>query len=108
MTNDFKKRLEPLRQTHEALLVKPNAESELSNGVITRYKNAVLTAMHTPLQWRYDFNPATNPFLMERFGINAVFNSGAIKYKGKFILGGRKDAAWKGHSTRDSGMTDGE
>lgn len=93
MTKDFKKRLELLRQTHEALLVKPNAESELSNGVITRYKNAVLTAMHTPLQWRYDFNPATNPYLMERFGINAVFNSGAIKFKGKFILLPRVEGA---------------
>ena len=93
MKNDFKKRLDNLKQAHAALLSKPNAESEFSNGVITRYENAVLTAMHTPLEWRYDFNPANNPFLMERFGINAVFNSGALKFNGKYILLPRVEGA---------------
>jgi len=86
MTNDFKKRLNSLRQMHLTLLTKVNEKFEFSNGIITRYKNAVLTAAHTPLEWRYDFNAATNPYLMERFGINAVFNSGAIKHNNKFIL----------------------
>ncbi|MGH2565404.1 MAG: glycoside hydrolase family 130 protein, partial [Ginsengibacter sp.] len=43
-------------------------------------------AAHTPLNWRFDFNEETNPFFMERFGINAVFNSGAIKFNNKYIL----------------------
>jgi 4-O-beta-D-mannosyl-D-glucose phosphorylase len=93
MTNDFKIRLDNLKQAHAALLARPNEESEFSNGVITRYKNPVLTGMHTPLHWRYDFNPVTNPFLMERFGINAVFNSGAIKFNGKYILLPRVEGA---------------
>ncbi len=56
------------------------------NGIFLRYKNPVLTAQHTPLAWRYDLNPATNPFLMERLGINAVLNPGAIELNGKFYL----------------------
>jgi len=54
--------------------------------VYHRYINPVLTAAHTPVFWRYDLNPQTNPWLMERFGINAVFNAGAIKWKGKYML----------------------
>jgi 4-O-beta-D-mannosyl-D-glucose phosphorylase len=91
--DDFKKRSNTLKQMHEALLVKPNEEDECGNGIIIRYKNPILTAMHAPLYWRYDFNPATNPYLMERFGINAVFNSGAIKFNGKFILIPRVEGA---------------
>ena len=56
------------------------------NGVFLRYKNPVLTTKHTPLAWRYDLNPQTNPFLMERMGINAVLNPGAIELDGKFYL----------------------
>jgi 4-O-beta-D-mannosyl-D-glucose phosphorylase len=58
----------------------------LGNGVYDRYINPVLTAAHAPVFWRYDLNPETNPYLMERFGINAVFNAGAIKWKGKYLL----------------------
>jgi 4-O-beta-D-mannosyl-D-glucose phosphorylase len=93
MMDDFKKRSDNLKQMHEALLVKPNEEGECGNGIIVRYKNPILTAMHAPLYWRYDFNPASNPYLMERFGINAVFNSGAIKFNGKFILIPRVEGA---------------
>ena len=57
-----------------------------SNGVFNRYQNPVLTASHTPLFWRYDLNAETNPFLMERFGINAVLNAGAIKWNDKYLL----------------------
>ena len=56
------------------------------NGVFERYKYPILTADHPPLEWRYDFNPETNPYLMERFGINAVFNAGAIKFNGKYLV----------------------
>ena len=53
----------------------------------------VLTAAHTPLEWRYDFNEKTNPFLMERIMINAAFNAGAIKYNGKYIVVARVEGA---------------
>ncbi|MGC4102818.1 glycoside hydrolase family 130 protein [Ferruginibacter sp.] len=93
MTKDFKKRLNDLEQAHDALIARPNGAVEFSNGIITRYKYPVLTEMHTPLHWRYDFNPDNNPFLMERFGINAVFNSGAMKLNGKYILLPRVEGA---------------
>jgi 4-O-beta-D-mannosyl-D-glucose phosphorylase len=82
----FEKRLGALRLAHETLLSKPNKVEELNNGIFSRYENPILTAAHTPLEWRYDLNPETNPYLMERFGINATFNSGAIKFKGKYIV----------------------
>jgi 4-O-beta-D-mannosyl-D-glucose phosphorylase len=56
------------------------------NGVFLRHEHPVLTADHVPLTWRYDLNPESNPFLMERLGINAVFNPGAIELNGKFYL----------------------
>ena len=82
----FEKRLSALRQAHEALLSKLNKAEKLSNGIFTRYENPILTAAHTPLEWRYDLNPETNPYLMQRFGINATFNSGAIKFNGRYIV----------------------
>ena len=86
MITDFERRFKNLNEAYENLLCKPNVKSEWNNGVIERYKNPVLTAGHTPLHWRYDFNPQANPFLMERFGINAVLNSGAIKFNNKYVL----------------------
>ena len=71
---------------HNELIGKKNEPSEQSNGVYTRYKNPVVTAAHAPITWRYDLNAATNPFGMERIGINAAFNAGAIKFNGKYIL----------------------
>ena len=74
---NFDKRLEKLRKDHEALITKKNRPIE-GNGVYERYENPVLTGEHAPLFWRYDLDRNTNPFLMERFGIHAAFNSGAI------------------------------
>jgi 4-O-beta-D-mannosyl-D-glucose phosphorylase len=71
---------------HNELIGKKNEPSEQSNGVYTRYKNPVVTAAHAPITWRYDLNAATNPFGMERIGINAAFNAGAMKFNGKYIL----------------------
>jgi 4-O-beta-D-mannosyl-D-glucose phosphorylase len=93
MMKKFKQRSEDMIKMYDALIARPNTENEYSNGIVTRYKNPVLTAMHAPLTWRYDFNPATNPYFMERFGINAVFNSGAIKFNNKFILVPRVEGA---------------
>ena len=81
----FDDRLAWLRSSHKALLEKKNAPIE-GNGIFERWENPVLTAAHAPLEWRYDLNPATNPYLMERIGVNAVFNAGAIKWKGKYVV----------------------
>ncbi|MVC24920.1 glycosidase, partial [Vibrio cholerae] len=56
------------------------------NGVFERYLYPALTAEHTPLVWRYDFDPRSNPYLEERMGINSVFNAGAIEHNGKIAL----------------------
>ena len=81
--NDFVQRLNRLRQAEKELLERKNKPIE-GNGVFERYEFPVLTADHAPLEWRYDLNPATNPYLMERFGINAALNSGAIKWGDKY------------------------
>ena len=82
----FKQALENLKAEHEELLSRKNIKSESGNGIYDRYEYPVLTAAHAPLHWRYDFNPETNPFLMERIGVNATLNSGAIKWNGKYLL----------------------
>jgi 4-O-beta-D-mannosyl-D-glucose phosphorylase len=83
---DFKKRQQSLKEAHHALITLSNKEVEHTNGIFTRYVNPVLTAAHAPLNWKYDFNPDTNPLLMERFGINAAFNAAAIKFNGRYVL----------------------
>lgn len=86
MNEHFFTRLENLENLHQQVLQRINEPSKESNGVYQRYRYPVLTAQHTPLFWRYDLNYKTNPFLIERFGINAVLNAGAIKWNGKYIL----------------------
>lgn len=85
MNEIFKKQLRELLIEQETLLSRKN-EPTNSNGVWTRYKYPILTREHVPLHWRYDLNPATNPFCMERIGFNAVFNAGAIKFGGKYVM----------------------
>ena len=80
----FATRLPQLQAQQEALLARKNAPVLPGNGIFLRHQHPVLTADHVPLNWRYDLNPQTNPFLMERLGINAVFNPGAIELNGKF------------------------
>ncbi|WP_187263500.1 glycoside hydrolase family 130 protein [Pontibacter beigongshangensis] len=86
MENLFQKRLEALEKSYTDLITRKNEKLPLGNGVIERYKYPVLTAQHAPLLWRYDLDYATNPYLMERFGINATFNAGAIQLNGKYLL----------------------
>jgi 4-O-beta-D-mannosyl-D-glucose phosphorylase len=79
-STDFDTKLKMLTTAQEKLLTAKNEISpEINNGVYSRHRFPVLTAAHTPLSWRYDFNRESNPFLMERIGINAVFNAGAIE-----------------------------
>lgn len=88
----FKERLAALQAEHEELLKRPNKPS-LTNGVWTRYAHPILTAAHTPLFWRYDLDEKSNPFLMERIGVNATLNSGAIKWKDKYLVVVRVEGA---------------
>lgn len=83
---EFKDALAALKAKHEKLLSEKNVVLGDYNGIYERYKQPILTAAHAPLHWRYDFNPETNPFLMERIGVNATLNSGAIKWNGKYLL----------------------
>lgn len=83
---EFNKALQKLKATHEELLNKKNEKAANGNGIYDRYVNPIVTAAHAPIEWRYDLNPATNPYLMERIGVNATLNSGAIKWNGKYIL----------------------
>lgn len=75
-----------LLKKQEELLNKKNKKADFYNGIYDRYENPVLTREHIPLTWQYDLNEETNPYFMERLGINAVMNSGAIMIDGKYYL----------------------
>jgi len=93
-SNSFSEKLIRLQAQHEALITRPNPVDEgWYNGVFERYVYPVVTAAHTPLFWRYDLDPGTNPYLMERQGINAAFNPGAIEFAGKICLVVRVEGA---------------
>ena len=84
--NRYNNRLHILKKEHESLISRKNKMIFSENGIFERYKYPILTAAHTPLEWRYDLNPETNPYLMERIGVNATMNSGAIKWNGKYLM----------------------
>jgi 4-O-beta-D-mannosyl-D-glucose phosphorylase len=86
MNKEFKERLQLLESSHNSLIERRNIKQPYGNGIFDRYIYPILTKEHTPLFWRYDLNPETNPFLMERIGINATFNAGAIKFNNKYML----------------------
>ncbi|WP_317040996.1 glycoside hydrolase family 130 protein [Flammeovirga pacifica] len=90
---NFKEKLTSLIKEQEVLLSQKNQPSEAYNGIFTKYKNPILTAAHTPLYWRFDFNEESNPLLQERIGMNATFNAGAIKFDGKYVLMVRVEGA---------------
>ncbi len=82
----FESRKKQIRREHEELLTRKNEELFSTNGIFSRHLYPVLTRDHFPMEWRYDFNPESNPFFMERIGFNAAMNSGAIKWKDKYLL----------------------
>lgn len=84
--SDFKGSVKALFSNHENLLTKKNIPCTTSNGIYHRWNNPVLTAAHTPVFWRYDLNETANPFLLERQGINATFNAGAMLFNGRYCL----------------------
>ncbi|HMN60256.1 MAG TPA: glycosidase [Anaerolinea sp.] len=84
---DFHRKLDQLQAEHRQLLERKNSiDLRWHNGLFDRYVHPVVSAAHTPLFWRYDFDPQRNPFLMERMGINGAFNTGAMEWNGKIIL----------------------
>ncbi|WP_418993011.1 glycosidase [Alistipes sp.] len=89
----FEQTLRRLKDRHEELLTRKNTPSEHYNGIYTRYRNPILTAEHTPLHWRYDFDPRDNPYCMERIGMNAVMNSGAIRLDGRYLVVARVEGS---------------
>ncbi len=83
---EFQRRVQKETEKYEALINRKNEKTDFYNGIYERYKYPVLTAAHAPLIWKYDFNYETNPYFMERLGVNAALNSGAIKLNGKYCL----------------------
>lgn len=82
----FDARVKALFGAYEALITRPNQRVAGGDGVIERYRYPALTAAHTPVFWRYDLREATNPHVLERLGVNAVFNAGAIKHDGRYLM----------------------
>lgn len=85
-TSEFDTRLQQLQAHHESLATRRNAVVEPGNGIFARWQNPVLTREHIPLAWRYDLHRESNPFLMERLGVNSVCNTGALYLDGEFHL----------------------
>lgn len=84
--NEFQKKLNQLIEAYEKLIQKKNEVLPDGNGIFERYSNPILTTAHTPVFWRYDMNEQTNPFLLERIGMNGTLNAGAIKWKRKYLV----------------------
>jgi len=82
----FEHELQKLKRQHDKLVHRKNKKLKKSNGLYDKYKYPVVTAEHAPLEWRYDLNPQTNPMLLERLGVNAAFNAGAIEFNDKILM----------------------
>lgn len=90
-TSPFELRRTELKRIHQSLLERKNHPVEPGNGIFLRWENPVLTRDHVPLNWRYDFDPVRNPFLMERLGVNSICNTGALYLDGEFHLVARTE-----------------
>ncbi len=84
--SEFATKYQQLVKQYEQLISRKNEPSECYNGIYIRYQNPVLTREHIPIFWKYDLNEQSNPLLIERLGVNAVFNAGAIELDGKILL----------------------
>lgn len=83
----FKKRVKTVEKAHDEIVSRKNkVDKTWVNGWYERYREPVITHEHIPLNWRYDYNPKTNPFFLERLGVNAAFNPGAIELDGKIYV----------------------
>lgn len=93
MSTSFEQKVAAVRERHEKLITRPNVKKEWGNGIYDKYVYPIITAEHTPLEWRYDFNEPDNPHFMQRIMMNATLNSGAIKLNGKYLLVVRTEGA---------------
>lgn len=93
MSTSFEQKVAAVRECHEKLITRPNVKKEWGNGIYDKYVYPIITAEHTPLEWRYDFNEQDNPHFMQRIMMNATLNSGAIKLNGKYLLVVRTEGA---------------
>jgi 4-O-beta-D-mannosyl-D-glucose phosphorylase len=84
--NNFDNQVKKLSRRHERLIMRRNEKCENGNGIYDRYKYPILTAEHAPIFWRYDLDYNSNPNLLQRFGINAAFNSGAILFNKRYLM----------------------
>ena len=82
----FQQKLQHLRRNHQDLIARRNRRVEHTNGIYWRYQYPAIEAAHVPLEWRYDLDERTNPYLLERIGVNATFNAGAIKLDGRYLM----------------------
>ena len=89
----FTERIKEIRAHHEQLLTRTNEPLPWGNGIYEKYRYPILTAEHTPLEWRYDFSEQDNPYLMQRIMMNAVLNAGAIKLNGRYLVVCRVEGA---------------
>ncbi len=89
----FTERIKEIRAHHEQLLTRTNEPLTWGNGIYEKYQHPILTAEHTPLEWRYDFSEQDNPYLMQRIMMNAVLNAGAIKLNGRYLVVCRVEGA---------------
>jgi len=82
----FEQKKQLLQAKHETLIQTTNNAATDGNGIYERYVNPIVTPEHIPLNWRYDLNAETNPYLLERIGVNATLNAGAMKWQNKYIV----------------------
>ena len=78
--------LQKLFSDHKKLIQRKNKAIPHNSGLFIKYQYPILTAAHAPIHWRYDLNKLTNPYNLERIGVNATFNAGAIKWNDKYVL----------------------
>ena len=90
---DFDARLAALRARQDELLARPNVPAFDAGGAFVRYERPILTRDHVPLEWRYDLDRTSNPRLLERLGVESVFNAGAIRFGGKYCVVARVEGA---------------
>ena len=82
----FDERLKWLVSNHKEVMARKNDPMPSENGIYDRYRYPVIAREHTPLFWKYDLDRKTNPYLMERIGVNCALNPGAIEFEGKIYL----------------------
>ncbi len=91
VNSKFTNRLKLIQSEYDTLIKRKNLPLPSLNGIYERYQYPVLTGAHAPILWKYDFNPETNPLLLQRIGISCAFNAGAIKFNGKYIVVARME-----------------